>query len=108
MNDSLSEAIRAEHAAAWERVVTHPLVQELGDGTLPIDKFRAYFVQDYIFVKDLVAVMGLMIAKSPDLGSASAPISRFLEGGILLLLKIGNLVLGNGVVVLGRFLGEFR
>ncbi len=80
MNDSLSEIIRAEHAAAWERVVTHPLVQELGDGTLPINKFRSYFVQDYIFVKDLVAVMGLMIAKSPDLGSASAPINQFLEG----------------------------
>ena len=80
MTDSLSNSIRAKHAAAWERVVTHPLVLELGDGTLPIEKFRTYFVQDYIFVKDLVAMMGLAIAKSPDLGNASAPINRFLEG----------------------------
>jgi thiaminase/transcriptional activator TenA len=80
MTQTLSNVIRTEHAAAWERVVAHPLVLALGDGTLPIDKFRTYFVQDYIFVKDLVAMMGLAIAKSPDLASASAPINRFLEG----------------------------
>jgi thiaminase (transcriptional activator TenA) len=80
MTDSLTATIRTENAAAWERVVTHPLVLELGDGTLPIEKFRTYFVQDYIFVKDLVAMMGLAIAKSPDLGGASASINRFLTG----------------------------
>ena len=80
MTDSLVTRIRTDHTTAWERVVTHPFVLEMGDGTLPLDKFRFYFVQDYIFVKELVAMMGLAIAKSPDLAGASAPINRFLDG----------------------------
>ena len=82
MAGSFTRDLRDRHRRAWERVVVHPFVLELGDGTLPLERFRFYFVQDYIFVKDLVAVMGMAIAKSPDLGAASAPINRFL-GGVL-------------------------
>ena len=77
---SFTSALRATHAAGWERVVTHPFVKEMGDGSLPMERFRTYFVQDYIFVKDLVAMVGMAIARSPDLGSASAPLNRFLTG----------------------------
>ena len=80
MDRTLSADIRARHAAAWERVVAHPFVQQLGDGTLPLERFRLYFVQDYIFVRDLVSMAGMALAKSPDLGRASAPINRFLTG----------------------------
>ena len=80
MSPTLSREIRSRHAAAWERVVGHPFVDQLGDGTLPLERFRLYFVQDYIFVKDLVSVAGMALAKSPDLGRASAPINRFLAG----------------------------
>ena len=76
----LSQDIRNRNAAAWERVVTHPFIAGMGDGTLPLERFRFYFVQDYIFVKDLVAMAGMALAKSPDLGRASVPINRFLTG----------------------------
>ena len=70
MTDSLVTRIRTDHTTAWERVVTHPFVLEMGDGTLPLDKFRFYFVQDYIFVKELVAMMGLAIRACSSSSSA--------------------------------------
>ena len=60
-------------------MVTHPFVLELADGTLPAEKFKAYFVQDYIFVEDLVAVTALGISKAPDFASASR-LNQFLAG----------------------------
>ncbi len=48
----------------------HPFVLELGDGSLPVDKFKRYFVQDYLFVEDLSRTIGLAVAKAPDLDSA--------------------------------------
>lgn len=48
----------------------HPFVLELGDGSLPVDRFKRYFVQDYLFVDDLSRAVGLAVAKAPDLDSA--------------------------------------
>lgn len=67
---SLTDDLRAEHHDLWEAMVTHPFVMELGEGTLPIAKFQRYFLQDYAFLKDLVSLTGLLIAKAPDFEAA--------------------------------------
>ena len=75
---TLSEELRKANEDLWERVVTHPFVQELGDGTLPMEAFRRYFLQDYLFVKSLAKVVGMGVAKAPSL-EAARPLSPFLE-----------------------------
>jgi thiaminase/transcriptional activator TenA len=60
-------------------MVTHPFVIELGDGTLPREKFRAYFLQDYVFVRDLVTMTAMGIAKAPSVLAASQ-LGQFLSG----------------------------
>jgi thiaminase/transcriptional activator TenA len=60
-------------------MVTHPFVQEMGDGTLPVSTFRRYFLQDYVFVNDLVTMTALGIAKAPDFGAANR-LNQFLSG----------------------------
>lgn len=60
-------------------MVTHPFVVEMGDGTLPKEKFAAYFLQDYVFIGDLVAITSLGMAKAPDLESAGV-LNGFLTG----------------------------
>lgn len=52
-------------------MTNHPFVDEMGEGTLPAVKFRRYFLQDYVFVNDLVALTAQAIAKSPNLKVAS-------------------------------------
>lgn len=74
---AFSDDLRKSNGDLWERTVTHLFVQELGDGTLSPDKFRRYFLQDYLFLKTLAKVVGLAVAKAPSL-EAAQPLSPFL------------------------------
>ena len=74
---SLTEELRAANADLWERMVTHRFVEEMGDGTLPPEKFRRYFLQDYVFVKDLVPMIALGAAKAPTIEDGD-PLVKFL------------------------------
>ena len=76
---SLTKALRLKHHDLWHRMVTHPFVVEMGEGTLPVEKFKAYFVQDYIFVRDLVSMTALGVSKSPDFEGAGV-LNGFLAG----------------------------
>jgi thiaminase/transcriptional activator TenA len=73
----LSNQLRQRNQALWERTVTHPFVLELGAGTLPDEKFRRYFLQDFIFVRDLAKLISLITAKAPELDTARR-LTRFL------------------------------
>ena len=79
---SLTDDLRAGVGPLWDQVVRHPFVTELGDGTLPEAKFRVYFEQDYLFLKDWMQLLGLGVAKSPDFDSARN-ICAFLNGGLI-------------------------
>ncbi len=76
---SLTKELRRKHRVLWHRMVTHPFVTEMGDGALPVKKFRTYFLQDYVFVRDLVSMTALGISKAPDFESANV-LNRFLTG----------------------------
>jgi thiaminase/transcriptional activator TenA len=75
----LTQELRHRHHDLWQRMVTHPFVREMGEGTLPVDKFRAYFLQDYVFVHDLVAMTAMGLAKAPTFLAASQ-LHQFLTG----------------------------
>ncbi len=62
-----TETIRAEAAKIWERELRHPFVRGLGDGTLPLDRFRFYLEQDYLFLIEYCRVFALASAKARDL-----------------------------------------
>ena len=72
-----TEKLKAEYADLWTRATRHPFIEELGSGTLPVEKFRRYFLQDYVFVTDLARMSGIAIARAPDLTSAR-PVHDFL------------------------------
>jgi len=78
MKMSITQELRDKYAPLWERMVGHPFVQELVEGTLPQEKFRRYFRQDYLFLKALSSLLALAIAKAPDFPSARR-LSAFLD-----------------------------
>lgn len=41
---------REDVKPVWHAHVHHDFVKRIGDGTLPIEKFRKYLVQDYLFL----------------------------------------------------------
>lgn len=76
---SLTQELRSKHRDLWEKMVTHPFVLEMGEGTLPVEKARYYFLQDYVFVRDLVTMTAMGIARAPDF-SAGNWLNQFLAG----------------------------
>ncbi len=76
---TLTVDLKEKYSGLWANMVHHPFVNEMGIGTLPPEKFRRYFLHDYVFVKDLVTMSGQAVAKAPDMESASV-FNNFLVG----------------------------
>ena len=91
----LSEALRERHDSIWRRIFAHPFVAGLADGTLPVDRFRYYMAQDYVFLVEYSRVLALAVVKGPDLAS----MARFAE----LLHSTLNVEMGLHRAYAGRF-----
>ncbi|TAK08568.1 thiaminase II [bacterium] len=51
----------------WRAIYAHPFLNELHAGTLPMDRFTYFILQDYLYLLDFAQVLCLGGAKSPDL-----------------------------------------
>ena len=67
MTESFSLSLRDSVAERWERELSHPFVAGLGDGTLPMDTFRHYMRQDYVFLIGFCRAVALASAKAERL-----------------------------------------
>jgi thiaminase/transcriptional activator TenA len=63
---SFSEHLRRLAEPIWQAELEHPFVRGLGDGSLPLDKFRFYLAQDYVFLLAYCKVFALAVAKAHD------------------------------------------
>lgn len=75
---NISEQLKHNSHDLWQRAIAHPFIEEMGDGSLTAERFRRYFLQDYVFVNDLVKVAGVAVSKAPTLPLAR-PIEEFLS-----------------------------
>jgi thiaminase/transcriptional activator TenA len=75
---TITQDLKSRFAGLWQAATAHPFINEMGDGSLPAEKFRRYFLQDYVFVNDLVKVAGIAVSKAPDLALAR-PVEEFLH-----------------------------
>ena len=74
-------ALKTAAGRHWDDYVRHPFVTMLGNGTLPVDAFRHYLVQDYLFLLHFTRAHALAVAKSDDLADM-----RYAAGGIAAIL----------------------
>jgi thiaminase (transcriptional activator TenA) len=72
-----SQRLRERGAAAWAAAVGHPMVAEIGAGTLPHATFRFYFEQNIQYLHCYAQAIALTIAAAPDRAS-QATLARFL------------------------------
>lgn len=75
---SVSAVLHEKGAEAWERATQHPMVREIGDGSLPHEKFRYYFEQNVLYLQDYARAIGAVVAKAPD-QEALVTLTRFLR-----------------------------
>ena len=66
MTASVSDRLRAAAAPIWEACLKHPFVTGIGDGTLAVEKFRYFMLQDYLYLFDYARVFALGVVKARD------------------------------------------
>lgn len=64
---TLFDRLKADAAQQWTDYVHHDFVGQLGAGTLPLESFRHYLIQDYLFLIQFARAYALGIYKSQSL-----------------------------------------
>ena len=63
---SVSARLRQAAAPIWEECLHHPFVTAIGDGTLGVEKFQYFMLQDYLYLFDYARVFALGVVKARD------------------------------------------
>ncbi len=67
----------------WQSYYNHPFVKGIGDGTLEVDRFKYYMIQDYIYLLDYAKVYALGIVKADSeevMHGFSSMVNNILNG----------------------------
>ena len=62
-----SDELRERAAHIWDTEKRHPFIVGIGDGSLPLEQFRYYMRQDYLFLVDFCRVVAVAVAKAQAL-----------------------------------------
>ncbi|KAH8781471.1 Phosphomethylpyrimidine kinase-domain-containing protein [Diaporthe sp. PMI_573] len=63
---------RPDVAPVWHQFVNHPFVLAMGNGTLPLDSFKGYLVQDYLYLVQFARANALAGYKAKNMRDISA------------------------------------
>jgi len=59
-----SNLLRKEADQIWAKILEHPFLVELSKGTLPIEKFKFFTIQDYLFLIDFSKALAIATSKT--------------------------------------------
>ncbi len=59
-----TDLLKQETKGTWEKILTHPFVTGIGDGTLPTANYKFYLKQDYLYLLDFSKLLALAVAKA--------------------------------------------
>ncbi len=60
----LSEILKEDARHIWSKILTHPFIIELYEGTLPLKKFKFYVKQDYTYLIGSMKAFSLLASKA--------------------------------------------
>ncbi|CAN8096851.1 unnamed protein product [Discula destructiva] len=63
---------RPDVAPVWDRFVNHPFVMAMGNGTLPLESFKGYLVQDYLYLIHFARANALAAYKAKNMADIAA------------------------------------
>ena len=66
MKNSVSFRLHEAAAPVWEACLKHPFVTGIGEGTLAVEKFQYFMLQDYLYLFDYARVFALGVVKARD------------------------------------------
>jgi len=74
---SESQRLKARGAGCWAAAVAHPMVAEIGAGSLPHATFRFYFEQNLGYLREYARAIAFAATATTDRGALST-LARFL------------------------------
>lgn len=83
MKKSVSYRLRDAAEPIWEACLKHPFVTGIGDGTLAVEKFQYFMLQDYLYLFEYARVfaLGVVKARNPELmRTFAANVDAILDG----------------------------
>lgn len=85
----LFDRLKSANDAEWKKYIHHEFVETLGAGTLPLESFQDYLVQDFLFLIQFARAYALSAYKSRSLDEI-----RLSADGLALILKETELHIG--------------
>jgi len=67
MAEKISAQLSSRSARIWRAIENHAFLRELHAGTLPMNRFTYFILQDYVYLLDFAQILCQAGAKSPDL-----------------------------------------
>lgn len=84
-----------QSSSVWEAISAHPFLSELQDGTLPVEKFRYYILQDYLYLGAFGRAAAAALSQAPNTDTAlrllkrvTTPVERPLHAALFDVLDI--------------------
>ena len=68
---SFMEGVLKQNKPVWDKCIATLFVQDMKDGTLPIEDFKEYMIQDSIYLKNYARVYGKAIPVVYECGKTS-------------------------------------
>ncbi|MBW1858412.1 MAG: TenA family protein [Deltaproteobacteria bacterium] len=61
---SVSERLHKDTEQVWNKIISHPFVVELYQGSLPMEKFKTYILQDYSYLVDAIKNFSIIASRA--------------------------------------------
>ena len=61
----LTEILYEDVKEIWDGYLKHPFVSGIGDGSLSLERFRFYMLQDYLYLSDYMPEFMPWVSSSP-------------------------------------------
>lgn len=68
----ISESLRRDADSIWREIFDHPFVVELYKGTLPIEKFKFYILQDYNYLVNNMKNLSILSSRAESVEAMRA------------------------------------
>jgi thiaminase (transcriptional activator TenA) len=80
---SVSERLHRDTEQVWNKIISHPFVVELYQGSLPMEKFKTYILQDYSYLVDAIKNFSIIASRahSVDVMRATVEIAHLEATG---------------------------
>jgi thiaminase/transcriptional activator TenA len=61
---SVSERLHKDTEQVWNKIIAHPFVVELYQGSLPMERFKTYILQDYSYLVDAIKNFSIIASRA--------------------------------------------